>query len=138
MMLIRISFTATCKAGCDEDVLTEPILTELQFVSPRGRKCASMEAKNEGWPEKWSIAMYHHRRALIVDRAKDLRKRETEAEAVLWEELRKRKLGGCKIRRQHPFGSYIADFYCSERKLVISNTFSTSNPNPSRSLALSH
>ena len=63
--------------------------------------------------------MYHHQRASIVDRAKDLRKRQTEAEAVLWEELRKRKLGGCKIRRQHPLGSYIADFYCSEKKLVI-------------------
>jgi very-short-patch-repair endonuclease len=74
---------------------------------------AALEAKTGG------LAMYHHQRALIVDRAKDLRKRETEAEAVLWEELRKRKLGGCKIRRQHPFGSYIADFYCSERKLVI-------------------
>ena len=63
--------------------------------------------------------MYHHQRAVIVDRAKDLRKRQTEAEAVLWEELRKRKLGGHKIRRQHPFGSYIADFYCPVRKLVI-------------------
>ncbi len=57
--------------------------------------------------------------ASIVDRAKDLRKRQTEAEAVLWDELRKRKLGGYKIRRQHPLGSYIADFYCPERKLVI-------------------
>ena len=63
--------------------------------------------------------MYHHQRALIVDRAKDLRKRSTEAEAVLWEELRKRKMGGYKIRRQHPLGSYIADFYCPEKKLVI-------------------
>ena len=63
--------------------------------------------------------MYHHQRALIVDRAKDLRKRQTEAEAVLWEELRKRKLGCYKIRRQHPLGSYIADFYCPEKKLVI-------------------
>lgn len=63
--------------------------------------------------------MYRHQRVLIVDRAKDLRKRSTEAEVVLWEELRKRKLGGYKIRRQHPLGPYIADFYCPQRKLVI-------------------
>jgi hypothetical protein len=30
------------------------MLTDSQFVSPRGRKCASMEAKNEGGPEKLS------------------------------------------------------------------------------------
>lgn len=51
--------------------------------------------------------MNRHQRALMIDRAKDLRKRSTEAEAVLWEELRKRKLGGYKIRRQHPLGPYI-------------------------------
>ena len=63
--------------------------------------------------------MYHHQRGLMVDRAKDLRKRSTKAEAVLWEKLRKRKLGGYKMRRQHPLGSYIADFYFPQRKLVI-------------------
>jgi hypothetical protein len=39
-----------------------------------------MEAKNEGWPEKWSVTMYHHQRALIVDQAKDFRKKQTETE----------------------------------------------------------
>jgi hypothetical protein len=40
-----------------------------------------MEAKNEDWPAKWGVTMYHYQRALIVDRAKDLRKIKTEVEA---------------------------------------------------------
>ncbi len=40
-------------------------------------------------------------------------------EAVLWEALRARRLGGLKFRRQHPLGSYIADFYCAAARLVV-------------------
>jgi very-short-patch-repair endonuclease len=38
---------------------------------------------------------------------------------VLWEALKGKKLRGLKFRRQHPIGSYIADFYCHEVKLVV-------------------
>ena len=83
-----------------EDLLTDKYLQIYSSFLPRGRKIewglASIKANNGG------LAMYHHQRALIVDRAKDLRKRSTEAEAALWEELRKRKLGGYKLRRQYP------------------------------------
>lgn len=41
-----------------------------------------------------------------------------EAEKQLWQRIRKKQLG-IKFRRQHGIGRYIADFYCSERKLVI-------------------
>ena len=43
----------------------------------------------------------------------------TEAEVVLWNELKGRKLNGLKFRRQHPVHYYIADFYCHEKKLII-------------------
>ena len=43
----------------------------------------------------------------------------TEAEALLWNFLRNKKLDGNKFRRQHPMGRYIADFYCHEKKLVV-------------------
>src|SRR2546422_527785 len=43
----------------------------------------------------------------------------TLAEAVLWKELRGRKLNGMKFRAQHPVGQFILDFYCPECKLVI-------------------
>jgi len=37
----------------------------------------------------------------------------------LWRLLRKRQFLGLKFRRQHQFGTYIADFYCHEAKLVV-------------------
>jgi very-short-patch-repair endonuclease len=55
----------------------------------------------------------------IQQRAKELRKKATPAERVLWERLRGRQLGGFKFRRQAPMGRFIADFYCAERKLIV-------------------
>jgi very-short-patch-repair endonuclease len=43
----------------------------------------------------------------------------TLPEGLLWRELRNAKLAGLKFRRQHPFGPYIFDFYCDERKLAV-------------------
>lgn len=40
-------------------------------------------------------------------------------ESVLWCELKSKKLGGFKFRRQHSFGPYILDFYCAEAKLGV-------------------
>ena len=51
--------------------------------------------------------------------ARENRKKLTEAEHILWQYLRNRKLGGLKFRRQHPLGKFIADFYLHEAKLVI-------------------
>jgi very-short-patch-repair endonuclease len=48
-----------------------------------------------------------------------LRNASTDAERALWRRLRMRQLDGCKFRRQHPFGDYIVDFVCLERRLVI-------------------
>jgi len=48
-----------------------------------------------------------------------LRKNQTEAEQLLWEKLRGRRLQKLRFRRQHPFPPYIVDFYCAERDLVI-------------------
>jgi len=55
----------------------------------------------------------------IQDNARHLRKTQTDAERRLWQLLRNRSLGGCKFRRQHPVGSYICDFVCIDRQLVI-------------------
>jgi len=55
---------------------------------------------------------------LIFENAKQLRKNMTDAETVLWMHLKK-GIDGLKIRRQHPIGIYIADFYCHKVKLII-------------------
>ncbi len=54
----------------------------------------------------------------LKDRRRDLRKRATSQEDLLWEKLRNRKLGP-KFRRQHSVGRYILDFYCKEKRLLI-------------------
>ncbi len=63
-----------------------------------------------------------------ISYARELRKKQTPAEVILWKLLRNRRLLGFKFLRQHPIvvekyndrtGFYIADFYCSEKKLVI-------------------
>jgi very-short-patch-repair endonuclease len=48
-----------------------------------------------------------------------LRRRLTEPEKLLWQQLRNRQLSGFKFRRQHPIGPYIVDFSCLNPKLVI-------------------
>ena len=51
--------------------------------------------------------------------ARELRRRQTEAEKAIWAKVRSRQLQGVKFRRQQPIGSYIVDFVSLERKLVI-------------------
>ena len=51
--------------------------------------------------------------------AKELRKRSTEAERVLWRQLRMKKMAGYKFRRQEQIGRFIVDFVCYEQHLVI-------------------
>jgi very-short-patch-repair endonuclease len=55
----------------------------------------------------------------LFEYARNMRKNQTAAEDLLWQNLRGRKLGGHKFRRQHPVAGFIADFYCHEAKLVI-------------------
>ena len=51
--------------------------------------------------------------------ARALRKNSTDAERIMWSELRDHRLNGASFRRQVPIGSYIADFMCHTAKLVI-------------------
>jgi len=54
----------------------------------------------------------------VFQNAKELKANLTVPEKILWEELKKGKLG-VKFRRQHPIDLYILDFYCHELKLSI-------------------
>lgn len=54
-----------------------------------------------------------------LSRSRELRKFATEAEKILWRELRSRRLEGFKFRRQFWIGPFIADFACVEGKLVV-------------------
>jgi leucyl-tRNA synthetase len=56
--------------------------------------------------------------SILYQNAKENRKKATEAEKKLWNEIRNRKLE-YKFRRQHPIDNYIADFICLEQNLII-------------------
>jgi very-short-patch-repair endonuclease len=53
------------------------------------------------------------------ERARSLRKTQTDSEGLLWSVLRARQLCGLKFRRQHPIESWIVDFACQDRMLVV-------------------
>jgi very-short-patch-repair endonuclease len=65
---------------------------------------------------------------IVKKRARELRRKATPSEVILWNELRNRKLCDYKFLRQHPvvynpYGSgvkyFVADFYCDIKKTVI-------------------
>jgi very-short-patch-repair endonuclease len=65
----------------------------------------------------------------IKEIARKLRRKQTPAETVFWNEFRNRKFNGIKFNRQFPLiydkasnnelFFYVADFFCFEHKLVI-------------------
>ena len=48
-----------------------------------------------------------------------MRVKPVTMEALFWSEVRNRKLGGYKFKRQYLIGRYIVDFVCIEHKLVV-------------------
>jgi very-short-patch-repair endonuclease len=51
--------------------------------------------------------------------AKKMRREPTDAEAGMWRLLRDRRLALFKFRRQVPFQSFILDFVCFEKRIII-------------------
>jgi len=68
---------------------------------------------------KSKFDMYYGASTEILEKAKILRKSETNAEKILWERLRNKQVLGLKFRRQHPIDIFIVDFYCHQIKLVV-------------------
>lgn len=55
----------------------------------------------------------------LLERAKQMRSNQTEAETHLWQRLRAHRLDGLKFKRQKPIGRFIVDFVCHECALVV-------------------
>jgi len=62
--------------------------------------------------------MYCNATDSTIAMARELRQRPTEAEKILWQALRQKRLG-YRFRRQHPIDRFIADFYCHPLRLII-------------------
>ena len=54
-----------------------------------------------------------------VSIARKLRSYHTDAELKLWLQLRSRRVGNLKFRRQVPIAGFIADFLCEEVRLIV-------------------
>ena len=70
-------------------------------------------------PESYNDNLHNEAIGKLYQFGRELRQELTQAEKILWAELRNRKLNGLKFRRQHPLDKFIVDFYCNERRLVI-------------------
>jgi very-short-patch-repair endonuclease len=55
----------------------------------------------------------------LKERRQMLRRNMTEAEKILWSELRKKQLDGLRFRRQYSVDASILDFYCPEVRLDV-------------------
>ncbi|MFA4919414.1 MAG: endonuclease domain-containing protein [Thermodesulfovibrionales bacterium] len=55
----------------------------------------------------------------LKNRRKELRQNQTEAEKLLWSQLRNRRFYGAKFFRQYSIGSYVLDFYSPTLRLAI-------------------
>lgn len=56
---------------------------------------------------------------LSLARRRAARRSGADAEAVLWEHLRGKRLGGFEFRRQQTCGPYLLGLYCPARRLVV-------------------
>ena len=54
----------------------------------------------------------------VVERRRELRRAQTDAERLLWRHLRSSQ-AEVKFRRQETIGPYIVDLYCREARLAI-------------------
>ncbi|MFZ1990355.1 MAG: DUF559 domain-containing protein [Alphaproteobacteria bacterium] len=65
---------------------------------------------------------------MSYEHVKSLRQNQTKAERLLWIQLRAKRTGSMRFRRQHPIGPFIVDFYChgqgsQSRSMVIRMIF---------------
>ena len=60
-----------------------------------------------------------YNRKIQMSRRKELRKKATVTEQIIWKFLRRRNLNNIKFYRQYGIGAYIADFYAPSLRLCI-------------------
>jgi len=77
----------------------------------------SPKERGEITEDYWRIDPTHER--TILGFAKKMRRQSTDAEKLLWQNVRGRKLAGAKFIRQKPMGYSIPDFVCIERRIVV-------------------
>jgi very-short-patch-repair endonuclease len=108
----KVSVSSACKDTGNPSIRhSEPPLP-LAGEGWGGGVAASEVAMSEQKPT-WKVS------SKLRSNARALRKNSTDAERILWSELRDHRLNGAGFRRQVPIENYIADFMCHAARLVI-------------------
>jgi methionine--tRNA ligase beta chain len=96
----------------------EPWIVAKKIASPNPSEGGALEPNDsKGFPEYQTADPMVY--GLLKTFVSENRSNPTEAENILWQILRGKKLDSYKFRRQHIVGSYIADFVCISKKLII-------------------
>lgn len=61
----------------------------------------------------------HFNKTTEKEKRRYLRRKQTLAEEIVWQNVRNRKMLGYKFRRQYSVDQYVIDFYCLELKLAL-------------------
>ena len=94
-----------------------PSLTNKSLIEESTKAPSQREGEEKvGFGYEWADPITY---PLLKEFALQNRNVPTEAEALLWEILKSKKLEGFKFRRQHIIGNYIADLVCLDRRLII-------------------
>jgi methionine--tRNA ligase/methionine--tRNA ligase beta chain len=96
----------------------EPWIVAKQLASPNPSKVGASSSASENNPYNYQTSdttTY----GLLKQFALENRATPTEAENILWQIVRGKKLDSFKFRRQHIIGTYIADFVCLSKKLIV-------------------
>jgi very-short-patch-repair endonuclease len=92
-----------------------PQIPDAWISLSRGRSLnnTSEVFAGEGWGEG------NQMNPILLHRARQLRKNQTDTEKYLWYLLKSPHLNNYKFKRQHPISPYIVDFICISKKLII-------------------
>ncbi len=94
-------------------------------LNPAKGKASPNPSKGGALEPDSSEAYYYYQTSdpisygLLKNFAKENKEKQTLAESILWGRLRNKQLDGYKFRRQHIVRTFIADFICIPKKLII-------------------
>ena len=99
----------------DEEVIHKEVNGKLYYVkyqiAPPPPEGGILDRPRFQTADKWNYS-------ILKEHSKRMHQFSTEAESILWEMLRGKKLDD-KFRRQHIIDNFIVDFVCLSKKLII-------------------
>jgi len=96
-------------------VMKKAVAYLLPYIEEEKKKSAPQPPKGEQHWKTANPAGY----GKLKEYSKRMRYQPTRAEEMLWNALSGKNLDGFKFRRQHIIGSFITDFICLQKNLIV-------------------